>query len=314
MTPRPPDLLALADRRPRAHRAGDRGLAYLRFAPDADPVSVPEGRQGRRPDPRALRLRDRGRQLRRRLRHARRAGEPRRPAVAADRAAGHPHPRPLGRPGGADLPPRGRPRQDEHGVLEREPVRRGSRRRPRRLPRRGRLRPRSTAPRSSRRSSGRRTCSAKSPSARYGDAFRACADRLTDEGVDLAGYNLTQRVDDLEAARKALGYDRINLVSESAGTRYAMVYAWRYPKSVNRSVLIAVNPPGHFLWDAKTTDEQIARYSELLREGRRPAASAPTTSPRRCVRRTSPTAGWVLPIKEGNVAARLLLGAHGDDA
>src|SRR2546430_3129526 len=36
--------------------------------------------------------------------------------------------------------------------------------------------------------------------------FRSCADRLQDDGVDLAGYTLPQRVDDLEAARKALGY------------------------------------------------------------------------------------------------------------
>src|SRR5918995_1195505 len=35
------------------------------------------------------------------------------------------------------------------------------------------------------------------------DAFRTCAHRLSDEGVDLAGYSLPQRVDDLEAARKA---------------------------------------------------------------------------------------------------------------
>ena len=41
----------------------------------------------------------------------------------------------------------------------------------------------------------------------YGDAFRACADRLTDDGVDLAGYGLPQQVDDLEAARVALGYE-----------------------------------------------------------------------------------------------------------
>ena len=65
----------------------------------------------------------------------------------------------------------------------------------------------------------------------YADAFRACADRLTDDGVDLAGYSLAQRVDDLEAARIALGYDRIDLVSESAGTRTAMIYSWRYPRA-----------------------------------------------------------------------------------
>ena len=95
------------------------------------------------------------------------------------------------------------------------------------------------------------------------DGFRTCAARLTDDGVDVAGYSLAQRVDDLEAARTALGYGRIDLVSESAGTRTAMIYSWRYPESIHRSVLIAVNPPGHFLWDTKTNDEQIERYAEL---------------------------------------------------
>ena len=97
----------------------------------------------------------------------------------------------------------------------------------------------------------------------YADAFRACAARLTDDGVDLRGYSLVQQVDDLEAARRALGYDRVDLLSESAGTRLALVYAWRYPKRVHRSVMIGVNPPGNFLWDARTTDEQIRRYAAL---------------------------------------------------
>ena len=85
----------------------------------------------------------------------------------------------------------------------------------------------------------------------YAGAFRACADRLTDDGVDLAGYSLAQRVDDLEAVRIALGYGRIDLVSESVGTRTAMIYSWRYPSSIHRSVMIGVNPPGHFIWDAQ---------------------------------------------------------------
>src|SRR5919204_3847104 len=68
--------------------------------------------------------------------------------------------------------------------------------------------------------------------------FRACAQRLQDDGVDLAGYSLPERVDDLDAARRALGYERIDLLSESAGTRTAMIYAWRYPKRIHRSVMI----------------------------------------------------------------------------
>ena len=92
---------------------------------------------------------------------------------------------------------------------------------------------------------------------------RACAKRLRDKGVDLAGYSLPERVDDLELARRRLGYGQIDLVSESAGTRTAMIYAWRYPQSIHRSVMIGVNPPGNFLWDAKTTGEQIHRYAAL---------------------------------------------------
>jgi pimeloyl-ACP methyl ester carboxylesterase len=136
----------------------------------------------------------------------------------------------------------------------------------------------------------------------YGDGFRSCAHRLTNDGVDLTGYGLTQQVDDLEAARRALGYKRIDLLSESAGTRTAMIYSWRYPKSIRRSVMIGVNPPGNFLWDAKTTDEQIRKYSALC--------SKDAT----CRKRTNDLAGSIrqatadipdhwffLPIKKGNV-------------
>ena len=76
----------------------------------------------------------------------------------------------------------------------------------------------------------------------YTSAFRSCADRLQNDGVDLAGYSLPERVDDLETARRALGYQRVDLLSESAGTRTAMIYAWRHPKSIARSVMIGVNP------------------------------------------------------------------------
>src|SRR5262249_33811117 len=48
-------------------------------------------------------------------------------------------------------------------------------------------------------------------------AYRSCAKRLQGNGVDLAGYSLPERADDLEAARRALGYGRVDLLSESAG-------------------------------------------------------------------------------------------------
>ena len=53
----------------------------------------------------------------------------------------------------------------------------------------------------------------------YSQAFASCAKRLERSGVDLAGYTLAEQADDIDAARVALGYKRIDLLSESAGTR-----------------------------------------------------------------------------------------------
>jgi pimeloyl-ACP methyl ester carboxylesterase len=132
----------------------------------------------------------------------------------------------------------------------------------------------------------------------YADGYRACAARLTNNGVDLAGYSVPQRVDDLEAARVALGYDRIDLVSESAGTRTAMIYAWRYPENLHRSVMIGVNPPGHFVWEEKTFNEQIERYAELCSHDE--SCSARTEDLAATMSGTEIPDGWFfLPIAQG---------------
>jgi pimeloyl-ACP methyl ester carboxylesterase len=136
----------------------------------------------------------------------------------------------------------------------------------------------------------------------YTDAFRACADRLSHAGVDLAGYSLAQRVDDLEAARAALGYGPIDLLSESTGTRTAMIYSWRHPESIHRSVMIGVNPPGHFLWDPKTTDEQLQHYADLCAADT--SCHQRTADLAASMRRTAsqmPDRWLFLPIKKGNV-------------
>ena len=134
------------------------------------------------------------------------------------------------------------------------------------------------------------------------DAYRACASRLQADGFDLAGYTLPQRVEDLEAARRALGYRRIDLISESAGTRTAMIYSWRHPKSIRRSVMIAVNPPGHFLWSPQTTDAQIRQYSKLCAGDA--GCRARTDDLAASMQRTAahmPDHWLFLPIKRGNV-------------
>jgi pimeloyl-ACP methyl ester carboxylesterase len=140
-------------------------------------------------------------------------------------------------------------------------------------------------------------------------AFRSCADRLRRAGVDLAGYSIPETVDDLEAARRALGYHQIDLVSESAGTRTAMIYGWRYPKSIHRSVMIGVNPPGNFIWNPKTTDEQIGRYAALCAQAtscrsRTPDLAASVKSSFAHV----PSHWLFLPIKKGDFKAAAFFG------
>jgi pimeloyl-ACP methyl ester carboxylesterase len=134
----------------------------------------------------------------------------------------------------------------------------------------------------------------------FADGFRACRARFDDEGIDVTSYGLSQQVDDLEAARKALGYERINLVSESVGTRTAMIYAWRHPERIHRSVMIAANPPGNFLWDPETTDEQIARYAAYCSKDAGCRARTPDLA--ETMHSTEVPDRWMfLPIDEGNV-------------
>jgi len=94
-------------------------------------------------------------------------------------------------------------------------------------------------------------------------AIKRCAATFQKAGVDLSGYTIPGVVEDMEAARTALGYEKINLLSESYGTRVAQIYAYLHPDSLHRLVLIGVNTPGHFIWDRAAFDEMIEHISEL---------------------------------------------------
>ncbi|MFD6290438.1 alpha/beta hydrolase [Streptomyces sp. NPDC060205] len=134
-------------------------------------------------------------------------------------------------------------------------------------------------------------------------AFERCADRLQRTGVDLTGYSAVQRVEDMESARKALGYRRINLLSSSAGTRTAMIYAWRYPDALRRSAMISVNPPGHLYWDPRITDTQFEQYADLCRADR--ACDAKTSDLAATIRSRvadMPTRWGPFRIKKTNVS------------
>jgi pimeloyl-ACP methyl ester carboxylesterase len=138
--------------------------------------------------------------------------------------------------------------------------------------------------------------------ANMGDAFTRCAARLQTEGADLDGYTILEQIEDLEAARAGLGYGRINLLSESFGTRVAMIYAWKHPDSLYRSAAISVNPPGRLAWEPDVLDWQITYDADLC--ARDPGCSARTDDLAKTVRNVAhdmPRRWLFLPIDPGRV-------------
>ncbi|HEY2536463.1 MAG TPA: alpha/beta fold hydrolase, partial [Solirubrobacteraceae bacterium] len=143
----------------------------------------------------------------------------------------------------------------------------------------------------------------------YSQAFASCAKRLERSGVDLAGYTLAEQADDINAARVALGYKRIDLLSNSAGARLGMIYQWRYPNSVDRSVMVGVNPPGNFIYSGAEIDQGIERYSALC--AKQAACRARTKNLAASVKHTAadmPSSWYSLPIKPGNALVGTFLG------
>lgn len=136
------------------------------------------------------------------------------------------------------------------------------------------------------------------------NAYGACAGRLQRAGVDINGYTPIDVVDDLEDARKALGYSAINLVGESFGTRIAYLYALRYPQNVHRMILIGANPPGRMVWDPAQADSMLVRYGRLWNQD--PLASQRYPDLVDAIRRVNnnmPDRWLIFPIHEGTAKA-----------
>lgn len=68
---------------------------------------------------------------------------------------------------------------------------------------------------------------------------KGCAESID---IDPSHYGTTAAADDIDEVRRALGYERINLLGSSYGTRLALRYAQRHPEHLRSMVLDAVAP------------------------------------------------------------------------
>ena len=71
------------------------------------------------------------------------------------------------------------------------------------------------------------------------EMFRSCLEELNQK-YDLTQYSTPSAVDDFNEVRQALGYEKINLIGGSYGTRVALIYMRRHPETVRTSILQGV--------------------------------------------------------------------------
>ena len=138
--------------------------------------------------------------------------------------------------------------------------------------------------------------------AQLAKAVAACAARLQAAGVDLEGYTIPEVVEDMEAARKALNYARVNLLSGSYGTRVAQIYAYLHPDRVYRSVMSGAVAPGRLVTEPEALDAQLEYFARLCAKDAACSARTPDlTGTMRHVAHNMPRRWLFLPIDPGYV-------------
>lgn len=75
---------------------------------------------------------------------------------------------------------------------------------------------------------------------------------------DLRHYTTSIAMADADAVRAALGYDKVNIVGGSYGTRAVLEYLRQFPQQVRRAVLDGVAPPDMVLPASFAADSQAA--------------------------------------------------------
>lgn len=78
------------------------------------------------------------------------------------------------------------------------------------------------------------------------DDVKKCREQL-EANSDLKLYTTTIAADDMDEVRAALGYERLNLLGGSYGTRAALTYLKRHPQHVRTAILHGVSPTNHFM-------------------------------------------------------------------
>lgn len=76
-------------------------------------------------------------------------------------------------------------------------------------------------------------------------------------------YTLENNIEDVEALRQYLGLEKISILGTSYGGMVAQGYAIRYPKNVDKLILVCTAPSYRFMQEAKDKLEDLANPQQL---------------------------------------------------
>ncbi|MCE7997130.1 MAG: alpha/beta hydrolase [Roseivirga sp.] len=128
------------------------------------------------------------------------------------------------------------------------------------------------------------------------EAAQQCAIRLKASGIDLDGFTIEQTIKDMEAAREALGYEKINLLAGSYGTRVSQIYMQEHPSVISRAILVGTGVPGGFVWTEAEFKKQLDELNILCQ------------ADPYCSQKTSDLAGTMNTVLDNAPGHWLLLG------
>jgi len=74
-------------------------------------------------------------------------------------------------------------------------------------------------------------------------ALATCQDRLEGDGIDLSQFTSAENAADVADLRVAMGYDEVNLLGISYGTRLALTVMRDHPEGIRSVILDSVYPP-----------------------------------------------------------------------
>ena len=99
--------------------------------------------------------------------------------------------------------------------------------------------------------------------AEFTNRFKEASEYFRSQVIDLSAYNTQQSAYDVDAVRKALGADKVNLVGFSYGTHLGLACIRYHGANLDRVVLFGTEGPDHTEKLPSTSDNAVRRLAKL---------------------------------------------------